>query len=474
MGTAQVNPATVLDEHQLQAEPFLAALVNASDDAILGTTPAGKVVFWNTSSERLFGYSTTEVLGTDLHLVFPPDQRAEITRLLVRARRGETVQDRHTEWDRKEGTPIAVSVTTSPVLGPEGDVVGISMLAHDLTERVRNMEERRQSDRRAAETLSLLETLQATAPVGLGFVDREFRIIRINEMLATINGSSVQDQVGRTVAEVIPTIWPHVEAIYKRVLDTGESFVNVEVSGETAAEPGYLHHWLANYYPVSVDADIIGVGLVVVDITERKHAEQMREDLTKGAVDAIAATAEARDPYTAGHQRRVADIAVAIASELGLPPDEVEGIRIAATIHDIGKVSVPVEILVRPGKLRASEWEMIKDHSRTGYEIIAELAFPQPVAKMVLQHHERCDGSGYPDALHGNDILLGARIIAVADTVEAMSSHRPYRAALGLQAALDEIKRGRGSLFDPHVVDACLDLVGQGLLMSEDDSLSTV
>jgi len=469
----EVNPVALV-EQQLGAEPFLAALVNSSDDAIIGKTPAGLVVFWNAAAQRLYGYNATEMLGNGIEVLLPPDRSDELTGLLDRVRQGETVQNLHTERVRRDGIRIAVSITVSPVLGPDGGVVGIATIAHDLTEHVRNLEERRRSDRRAAETLSLLETLQATAPVGLGFVDREFRFVRLNQMLASVNGSSVEDQIGRTVAEVVPTIWPQVEAIYRRVFDTGESVVNVDVSGETAADPGQLHHWLSNYYPVRLQSEIIGIGLVVVDITERKHADRLRDELTRGAVDAIAATAEARDPYTAGHQRRVADIAVAIATNLGLSADEVEGIRIAATIHDVGKVSVPIEILVRPGKLRPSDWEMIKGHSRAGYEIVADIPFTQPVADMVLQHHERCDGSGYPDGLHGEEILLGARIIAVADTVEAMSSHRPYRASLGLEAAFDEIRRGRGTLFDPQVVDACLHHVGEGLLAPERDSRSTV
>ncbi len=469
-----VDQVALLSEHRLGAEPFLAALVNASDDAIIGQTPAGLVVFWNVAAERLYGYNAAEMLGNTIDVLVPPDRSHELSAWLDRARNGETVQNVHTERVRKDGTRMMVSVTVSPVCGPDGKVVGVSTNAHDLAEHVRNVEERRRSDRLAAETLSLLETLQATAPVGLGFVDREFRLVRLNAMLAAVNGSSVQDQIGRTVAEVVPTIWPQIEGIYRRVLDTGEAVVNVEVSGSLAAEPGQLHYWLTNYYPVRLDAEVIGIGLVVVDITERKHAERLRDELTRGAVDAIAATAEARDPYTAGHQRRVADIAVAIATVLGLDADEVEGIRIAATIHDVGKVSVPIEVLVRPGQLRPSDWEMIKGHSRAGYEIVADIAFPQPVAEMVLQHHERCDGSGYPDGLHGEEILLGARVIAVADTVEAMSSHRPYRPALGLDAALAEIRRGRGSLFDPRVVDACLELAGKGLVVSERDSLSTV
>jgi PAS domain S-box-containing protein/putative nucleotidyltransferase with HDIG domain len=459
-----MTSVAVRDDQVFGAEQFLAAPCAWSDVAIIGKTLDGLVLFWNAGAERLYGYTAAEMLGHGLAVLFPPDRPDELSELLTRARQGETARNLQTERLRKDGRRVAVSITVSPVVGPDGAVVGVSTIGHDLTEYVRNMGEARRLQRSAAEAPSLLKTLLATAPVGLGFVDRQFRIVHTNETLAAVNGSAVQDQIGRTVAELRPTIWPQVEAIYRQVVARGEAVVNVEVSGEIAAEPGRLHHWLASYYPVRLDGEVIGVGLVVVDITERKHSEQAHDELTRSAVAAIAATAEARDPYTAGHQRRVADLSAVIATELGLDDDNVNGIRVAATIHDIGKVTVPAEILIRPGKLRPLEWEMVKEHSRAGYEIVQDIAFPWPVAEMILQHHERLDGSGYPDGLRDEQIMLGARIIAVADTVEAMASHRPYRAALGLRAALDEIKRGSGSLFDPPVVEACLQLFRDGRL----------
>jgi putative nucleotidyltransferase with HDIG domain len=175
-------------------------------------------------------------------------------------------------------------------------------------------------------------------------------------------------------------------------------------------------------------------------------------------VQALVSTLEMRDPYTAGHQRRVATLAVAIARELGVPPDAIEGIELAAMVHDVGKVQVPAEILTKPGKLTALEYQLVQVHAQAGYEILKGIDFPWPVAQMVGQHHERMNGSGYPNQLSGDAILLGSRIIAVADVVETMMSHRPYRPALGQEAALVEIDTGRVSLFDPGVVDACLRL----------------
>ena len=201
------------------------------------------------------------------------------------------------------------------------------------------------------------------------------------------------------------------------------------------------------------------------DITERKQAQEKLEstlgNLRKaigGTIQAIVQVVEMRDPYTAGHQRRVADLARSIATEMGLPPDVIEGIRIAAAIHDIGKVAVPAEILSKPGKLTQNELELIKDHSLTGFDILKHVEFPWPIAEIIYQHHERLDGSGYPRGLKGDDVLLEARIIALADVVEAMASHRPFRPARGIDAALDEIEEHRGTLYDPEVVDTCVTL----------------
>ncbi|WP_172601758.1 HD domain-containing phosphohydrolase [Sulfuricystis thermophila] len=176
------------------------------------------------------------------------------------------------------------------------------------------------------------------------------------------------------------------------------------------------------------------------------------------AVAAIAATVEMRDPYTAGHQRRVAQLAAAIATEMGLPGEQVDGLRMAGIVHDIGKVRVPAEILASPAKLSDAEFAIIRTHPLSGWEILKVIDFPWPVAEIVHQHHERLDGSGYPRGLKGEEILLEARILAVADVVEAMATHRPYRPGFGVFPALQEVTRNKGRFFDPAVVEACLRL----------------
>ena len=319
-----------------------------------------------------------------------------------------------------------------------------------------------QADGMAEETLRLLETLHSSAPVGFGFIDRDFRYVRVNEKLATINGHPMAEHLGRRVDEMVPDLWPEIEPLYQRVLHSGESFVNVELSGRTEAEPDRVRHWATSFYPVHSQGVIIGIGVLVTDITERKEAEAALHDLTRATITALASTVETRDPYTAGHQRRVAHLSAAVAAELGLDPDTVNGIRLSANIHDIGKIGIPAEILTRPGRLRAAELELIQDHCRAGYEIMKGVTFPWPVADMIVQHHERLDGSGYPAGLRGTEISVGARIIAVTDTVEAMASHRPYRAGLGIDMALAQVEAGRGIQFDPDVVDTCLDLFRTG------------
>ena len=205
------------------------------------------------------------------------------------------------------------------------------------------------------------------------------------------------------------------------------------------------------------------------EIAERVSVENLLEEnlarvraALEETVSALTATTEKRDPFTAGHQRLVAQLACAIADRMGLSPERIEVLRTAGLLHDIGKIAVPIEILSKPGRLTSEEMRLIHPHSTVGYEILARIPFDGPVAEMVWQHHERLDGSGYPRGLRGEDILMEARILAVADVVEAMASHRPYRPSLGIRAALQEVVRHRSTGFDPVVVDACVELFRQG------------
>jgi putative nucleotidyltransferase with HDIG domain len=236
---------------------------------------------------------------------------------------------------------------------------------------------------------------------------------------------------------------------------------------ETALEAGIYGYMIK---PFNVNEVIINVRnslrrreLEIADRVYRGELEQKVEERTaelqeilEGTILALTMTVEYRDPYTSGHQQRVSDLASAIAKEMGFPEDKIMGIRMAGALHDIGKIAIPVEILSKPGRLSKTEFELIKIHSQVGYDILNSIKFPWPIAQIVLQHHERMDGSGYPQGLSGEDILMEARIMGVADVVEAMASHRPYRPAVGIDKALEEISKNREALYDPEVVDACL------------------
>jgi PAS domain S-box-containing protein len=217
------------------------------------------------------------------------------------------------------------------------------------------------------------------------------------------------------------------------------------------------------------DESVVGFAAILKDITDLKHAEQQLkqsydklQNTLNATIETLSKISAVRDAYTASHQIRVAELARSIARKMQLPERQIEGIYMAAVIHDMGKINIPSEILSNPRKLTPIEFELIKTHPTVGYDILKQIEFAWPVALIVLQHHERMNGSGYPSGLKGNDILMESRIISVADVVEAMMSHRPYRPALGLQKAMEEISQSKETLYDKQVVDACLELLKEG------------
>jgi len=236
---------------------------------------------------------------------------------------------------------------------------------------------------------------------------------------------------------------------------------------ETALEVGIYGYMIkpfnANEVIINVRNSLRRRELEIADRAYRRNLEHKVKERTaelqetlEGTIFALTMTVEYRDPYTSGHQQRVSDLASAIAKEMGFPKDKIMGIRMAGVLHDIGKIAIPVEILSKPGRLSKTEFELIKNHSQVGYDILNSIKFPWPLSQIILQHHERMDGSGYPNGLLGNEILIEARIIGVADVVEAMASHRPYRPALGIDKALEEISNNKGKYYDAEAANACL------------------
>ena len=303
-------------------------------------------------------------------------------------------------------------------------------------------------------------TILLTAMDGICRVDRRGHLLEVNDAYCRMIGYSMQEILTMRISDFLTTetaadTTAHIQKILEQGDDRFEikhrrkdgSIFDVEVSVQYRPTQGgqfvaFLH-----------------------DITERKLAEEKLQDTLENLRKAIGATiqvmvsaVETRDPYTSGHQIRTADLAHSIATEMGLPEEKIEAIRMASSIHDIGKLSIPAEILSKPTKLSEIEFSLIKEHTKKGYELLKDVESPWPLADIVYQHHERMDGSGYPRNLKGEDIIIEARIIAVADVVEAMASHRPYRPSLGIDAALNEIEKNRGILYDSEVADACLRL----------------
>jgi len=322
-------------------------------------------------------------------------------------------------------------------------------VAVDITERKRSVEALIQAE---ANYRSIFEN----AREGIFRTTPEGKILLANAALARMGGYASPEEMMADISDLARQAYvdPEDRARIRELLERQDSVQGYEAQQWRKDGSRY---WVS--LTMQAVRDNTGRPLyyegIQEDITERKQSmERMRKALG-ATVRAIAATVEAKDPYTAGHQRRVADLARSIATEMNLFGDQVDGIRMAGMIHDIGKISVPAEILSMPRKLTDMEFCLIKTHAQSGYDILKDIEFPWPIARMILEHHERMDGSGYPQGLTGDRVLLESRILVVADVVEAMASHRPYRPGLGLPAALEEISRNRGNLYDSEAVDAC-------------------
>ncbi len=326
---------------------------------------------------------------------------------------------------------------------------------------LRSAEQDQAAPQEAQDPNERLRAVIQASPAALFVLDPDGRVVLWSPAAADLSGFGEKEVLGRRMALVPERKMGEFRALHERAVQ-GPVFDGVEAKRQRK-DGSEIDVSISTAALRDSKGGIIGVLGVLNDITERKRAEKgLRESFTKlresleSTLRAVALTVETKDPRTAGHQRRVSEIACAIAREVGLTDQQIEGLRLAGDIHDIGKISVPAGILSKPGPLNPFEFDIVKTHVNVGYEMLKSIDFPWPVAQMVLQHHERMNGSGYPQGLKQNDIILEARILAVADVVEAVSSLRLYRPLLGIDKALEEIDKEKGTLYDTQVVEACL------------------
>lgn len=424
------------------------------------------ILYVSPSVERITGYSSDEIKKLPLDKLLTPESlKKAIEFTSFRMPKAFKTSSKDTifrtfelEFILKNGHTVWGECSFNFIRDDNGKAVSILGEARDITERKLAEEKLHQSEARYR---TILEDIQE----GYFETDLAGNFTFFNDTVCRAMGYSREELMGMSNRQYTDQEeLKQVFQAYNRVYTTGEPIK--ELVWKITRQDG-TKRYIEGFISLLKDSSGKPIGFrgITRDITERKQGEeklqQTLESLKKAVgttIQVLVSALESRDPYTAGHQSRSADLACAIATEMGLDQDQIQGIRMAGIIHDIGKLSVPTEILAKPTKLTNLEFSLIKVHPQSGYEMLKDIESPWPLAEIVHQHHERINGSGYPRNLKGDEILIEARIMAVADVVEAMASHRPYRASLGIETALEEIEQNRGILYDEVVVDACLTL----------------
>jgi len=415
-------------------------------------------IYANRAAEEISGYTQEELHQMHFWDFVHSDYQDMVKQSAYKRQEGK-VLPRAYEFKiiTKNGAEKWVSLTGNPITYEDKPTALISV--EDITER-----------KTAAETIRKSElkyrNIFENAVEGIYQSTREGKFITANDALARMAGYDSPEELIESVKDIGTQLYVHPEdrERFKEIRDAKGFVDGFEV--EFYKKDGSTFWVVINARTVKDEqGKILYSEGLIEDITIRKYAEkqlqQTLESLRKAVgttIHVLVSAVESRDPYTAGHQSRSADLACAIATEIGLAQEKIEGIRMAGIIHDIGKLSIPAEILSKPNKLTEIEFSLIKEHSRSGYEMLKDVESPWPLAEIVYQHHERMNGSGYPRNMKGDEILVESQILAVADVVEAMASHRPYRPTLGIEAALEEITKNKGILYDNTVADACLKL----------------
>ena len=425
----------------------MASIVKHSIEVVSLTDPEGNMVFLNETGCRMLGIEPARMTGKSIMDIIPgelqPMFRTQVMSILNKGGSWEgDLQYRNQKTGKLFDVYTMAYAIKNPASGAPRYFASVSL---DITER-KVMEENYRS-------------IFDNAREGIFRTTPEGRFVLANRAMARILGYDSPEALIDGVTDIPGQLYIHPEERSQTLefLEREGYVKNAEVQWKRKdGATIWVHRTMRAVRDEK--GKILYLEGLVTDITDRKKSvDQLRKALVD-TIQAIASIVESRDPYTAGHQRRVADLAAAIAAEMGLSVELIEGLRMAGVIHDIGKVSVPSDILNMPRKLTDIEFSLIKTHAKSGYEMVKDIEFPWPIARMILEHHERINGSGYPNGLTGDKLLLESRILAVADVVEAMATHRPYRAALSLDVAMDEITKNRGVIYDPDAVDACLRL----------------
>ncbi len=425
------------------------------DDSPLGiriVTADGETLYANRAILDIYGFENlAEFQSVPLKQRYTQASYEEYLARKAKRDRGERDQDEYTiDIVTKNGDIRHVRAFRKQIIwnGEQHDQI----IYQDITRQI-------QAEKALRESENQYRSVFNNAQEGIFRTTTEGRFLMANPAMAKILGYDSSEELMDSVTDVANQLYAHPEQ-REQTIKRMEQQALIENDELQFIRKDKSRIWVSR--TIQTIRDDQGKTLyfegLMEDITSRRNSvEQLRKALG-GTIQAIASVVETKDPYTAGHQRRVADIARAIAREMELSQEQISGLRMAAIIHDIGKVSVPSEILSSPRKLTPLEFSLIKTHAQSGYDIVKDIEFPWPIARIIIEHHERMDGSGYPNGLIGDKILPESRILAVADVVEAMATHRPYRPSLGLDKALEEITQNRGRLYDPEVVDACLRL----------------
>jgi len=446
-----------------------------------------KILFANRAVEAVFGWKPEELQGRGTRILYRSEEEyEEIGRHFYPVLERQRTHSEEYPCRHRDGHDILCFVSTSRI-GTDLQEKGIVATYEDITLRKRAEEALKGSEER-------LRAILQGSPTPTFVIDRGHRVIGWNralEVLTGVRSGEVVDTENHSVAlygEKRPTVadllvdgavdlsaeirkWYGTR--YRRSALLEEAFEATGPFTFPGREPRWLHFTSAAVRDGG--GTLVGAVETMTDVSALKRAEEELQltverlrKATAGIIRAIDRIVETRDPYTAGHQHEVARLASALAQEMALPADTVEAIYVAASIHDLGKIYVPAEILSKPGHISDIERGIIRTHPQVGYDILKSIDFPWPIAEIVLQHHERLDGSGYPRGLRDGDIRIEARILGLSDVVESMGSHRPYRPTLGMERALAEIRKNRGTLYDPEVVDACLRLFEEGRFAFEE------